>query len=97
MALTKCSECGREVSDKAAACVGCGAPLSSVSESKATTLAAEPAQVQVTRKGGKWEAIGTVLVVVGVLSVMFATPPISTLGALAVVTGLVVFVVGRFQ
>ena len=27
MALIKCSECGREISDKAAACVGCGAPV----------------------------------------------------------------------
>lgn len=27
MALIKCRECGRTVSDRAAACVGCGAPL----------------------------------------------------------------------
>jgi hypothetical protein len=27
MALIACSECGRAVSDKAAACIGCGAPL----------------------------------------------------------------------
>lgn len=27
MALIKCSECGRTVSDKASACVGCGAPI----------------------------------------------------------------------
>ena len=27
MALIKCSECGREVSDKASACLGCGAPI----------------------------------------------------------------------
>lgn len=27
MALIKCSECGREISDKAAACPGCGAPV----------------------------------------------------------------------
>ena len=27
MALIKCSECGRTVSDTAAFCVGCGAPL----------------------------------------------------------------------
>ena len=27
MALMKCSECGRTVSDKAESCVGCGAPL----------------------------------------------------------------------
>jgi hypothetical protein len=28
MALIACGECGRAVSDKAAACIGCGAPLS---------------------------------------------------------------------
>lgn len=28
MALIKCSECGREISDKAEACPGCGAPVS---------------------------------------------------------------------
>jgi hypothetical protein len=27
MALIKCSECGREISDKADACLGCGAPV----------------------------------------------------------------------
>lgn len=27
MALVKCKECSREVSDQAAACVGCGAPI----------------------------------------------------------------------
>jgi len=27
MTLIRCSECGRTVSDKAAACIGCGAPL----------------------------------------------------------------------
>lgn len=27
MALVKCSECGNEVSDKASACPGCGAPI----------------------------------------------------------------------
>jgi zinc-ribbon domain len=29
MALINCSECGREISDKAAACPGCGAPVGS--------------------------------------------------------------------
>lgn len=27
MALIKCRECGKEISDQAAACIGCGAPL----------------------------------------------------------------------
>lgn len=29
MALVKCRECGKEISDQAAACIGCGAPLRS--------------------------------------------------------------------
>ena len=29
MAMITCSECGRSISDRAAACVGCGAPLAS--------------------------------------------------------------------
>lgn len=33
MALIKCAECGREVSDLAAACPGCGAPIPRVSAS----------------------------------------------------------------
>jgi len=36
MALIKCSECGREISDKAAACIHCGCPIS---ESKPTSFA----------------------------------------------------------
>jgi hypothetical protein len=31
MALITCSECGRAVSDKAAVCIGCGAPLTTSS------------------------------------------------------------------
>ena len=34
MALIKCSECGREISDKAAACPGCGAPVSPSGEQR---------------------------------------------------------------
>lgn len=38
MALIKCSECGKEISDKATACVHCGCPLSaSVSKSSEST------------------------------------------------------------
>lgn len=38
MALIKCSECGREISDKAAACIHCGCPISE-SKPKPTTFA----------------------------------------------------------
>ena len=38
MALIKCDECGREISDKAAACPGCGAPLVADSKSRVPPL-----------------------------------------------------------
>lgn len=28
MTMIKCSECGKEISDKASVCIGCGAPIS---------------------------------------------------------------------
>ena len=46
MALIQCSECGREISDKAAACVGCGAPVQPTS-SKAN----EPVSVKLNSDG----------------------------------------------
>lgn len=36
MALIKCSECGRQVSDKAESCPQCGAPIASALETEAT-------------------------------------------------------------
>ena len=39
MALVACGECGRAVSDKAAACIGCGAPLT---QSSAIDLVPKP-------------------------------------------------------
>lgn len=37
MALIKCSECGKEISDKAAACIGCGAPIAAAVAISPTT------------------------------------------------------------
>jgi predicted RNA-binding Zn-ribbon protein involved in translation (DUF1610 family) len=44
MALIKCSECAKEVSDKAAACPNCGAPLNPRPES-VTLSPAQPANI----------------------------------------------------
>jgi DNA-directed RNA polymerase subunit RPC12/RpoP len=37
MALIKCSECGREISDKAEVCPGCGAPVFATTKQKTQT------------------------------------------------------------
>lgn len=37
MALIKCGECSREISDKAAACPGCGAPVPSLAHTQSET------------------------------------------------------------
>ena len=38
MALIKCTECGKEFSDKAAACPNCGCPISEIQKAKETTV-----------------------------------------------------------
>ena len=93
MALIKCPECGREISEKAPTCPGCGAPVAAGS----TTPISPATHVAVTRRGGKWEAAGFVLVLGGVMTIMFGSAGASVFGTLAFVVGLVVFIVGRFK
>ena len=42
MALVKCAECGREVSNKAPACLGCGAPIGVVQVAETRRVAVHP-------------------------------------------------------
>ena len=49
MALIKCSECSREISDRAKACPGCGAPVSVTVEREASQQAPVPATVDYNR------------------------------------------------
>ena len=39
MTMIKCSECGKEVSDKASVCIGCGAPIPSMPDAAVATVA----------------------------------------------------------
>ncbi len=41
MALVICGECGREISDKAAQCIGCGAPVEAAADRVAPPTAAQ--------------------------------------------------------
>lgn len=49
MALIKCSECGREISDKAEACPGCGAPGSVTVKQEASQQLRVPTAVHYNR------------------------------------------------
>lgn len=94
MALIRCSDCDRQVSDRAASCPGCGAPIATPVE---TVLISSKSHANVTRTGAKWEGIGFVLIVLGMLVGMAASPPLSTLGGTTAAIGFVVFIIGRFK
>lgn len=81
MALVKCRECGKEISDQAAACPSCGAPV------------AGGAPMRVTRVGAKYEQIGFGLIVVGLIALLAGVH----WGGIAMLVGFVVFLVGRLQ
>ncbi len=69
MALIKCSECGRTVSDRAAACVGCGAPVKRPSwfhGLRAFNPAPEPStRPPPSRAALTWQAVLSMLAFVG--------------------------------
>lgn len=60
MALIKCSECGKEISDQATVCPNCGAPTHV--ETKATETPKKP-----KKEKKKGSCLGAILIVVGVL------------------------------
>jgi len=92
MALISCTECGKEVSDKASSCPNCGAPISS---NGSVSLNPE-SHAKVTRTGAKWEGIGFLLIVGGMITAM-ASAADNHIGGIMVTVGFVVFLIGRFK
>jgi hypothetical protein len=86
MALTKCPDCGKDVSTIAANCPHCGRPMAMFS-GKA---------VQIRRKGGKYEGIGFVLILVGI-GACFGSGVAQVVGGFLIFVGFIVFLVGRFM
>lgn len=74
MALVKCGECGRMVSDKAAACPGCGAPpeLAAVPMDLPAEASSDVPAPTAGKKGGKGGSLGLYFVVVVLLVVGLA-------------------------
>ena len=87
MALVNCSECSREVSDSAASCPGCGHPL------HASHVRSNDKPIKVVRTGGKWEGIGFLLIVAGIIMGIAGQAG----AGIAFGVGFVVFLIGRFK
>lgn len=93
MALIKCSECGKEISDHAAACPGCSAPSGKSTVPTAPSPQAVTKSVRVERAGLKWEVIGFVLTLSAIVVGIAGGGGFA--GALGVI-GVVIFIIGRF-
>jgi hypothetical protein len=91
MALISCPECGNEISDKAVSCPSCGVPISDDNKTSK-----DGPHISVTRTGAKWEGIGFLLIVGGMIYGM-ATGPENHAGGVAVGIGFILFLIGRFK
>jgi len=92
MALIKCGECRREVSDRAVSCPQCGAPVAA--RAVVTT--------QVTAKTFKRDLIvGTAILCVGLVVLVAGfrehTTPLVVVGALLAALGGICILVARFR
>jgi hypothetical protein len=108
MALIRCSECGRSVSDKASSCVGCGAPLSQdrPDRQKVFNLVPEPdMRPPPSRQHLTWRAIlSSAALVAGIIWSSVVTRegnssnhPAAILAGLLVVAGLCSLIVTAIQ
>lgn len=87
MGLIACPACGSQVSEAALACPGCGHPIQAAPE------APENHQT-VRRAGAPWEAWGAALCLVGMILGMAWN---GALGGILFVSGIVIFIIGRFN
>jgi hypothetical protein len=111
MAMVTCGECGRAVSDKAPACIGCGAPLPGAEPppraEPPSAFNREPihaATPPLTSRQLRWRlALSALTLVLGVVvaDAVGRRPasgrPAATLAALLVVIGLCWFIVAVLQ
>jgi hypothetical protein len=98
MALVRCQECGRMISDQAAACVGCGAPLSADTDTDtgepAILLTPRPShEPPLTRAQLRGRTLGAALTfLVGLFACVYLGQPggnrvVATIAALVLIGG----------
>lgn len=92
MSLIACTECGRQVSDKAASCPQCGAPIATgKTEATVTT--------QLTSRKFKFHQIVAVgaIIVGSVIAIAVETPRGRGFGGALVMAGLALFILARIR
>lgn len=91
--LIDCPACGKQVSPNASSCPGCGEPLRERDERPVSLSSG----THVARTAGRYEALGTLLVIGGMLVAMAADGLLDSVGKWAAGAGLLVFLIGRFK
>jgi hypothetical protein len=106
MAIIKCSECGRAVSDKAEACIGCGAPIAArTAAPPGFNIATEHTPSRpLTPSQQRWRlGLSAATLVLGVIAADAASHwrpgsrVAATLSALLLICGLCWFIVAMIQ
>lgn len=92
MALIKCQECEKEISDKAATCPGCGAPVSNITQAIPDEI---PEESPNANSSINLEAVGFAIIL-GAFVLPF-TGISSNIAWTTGFIGFVVFIMGRFQ
>lgn len=95
MALIACTDCAREVSDKAPACPQCGAPIADRGVTRA--IGTPLTTTQSTSKALKMQSLLATLTLITGFCVMFATPEANAIGGLLVLAGLIWLIVTRVR
>lgn len=90
MALITCPDCGKQVSDQATSCIGCGRPLRAAPAKQPTAGSAKATEKGVQRAKWKYDlgnAIGGIGVAIGIV-VMIAGSTIGGLVTMLVIGGI---------
>jgi hypothetical protein len=75
MALINCSECSKEISDKAQLCPNCGAPVEKIENSKQNVTSAIPQPPKPKRSSAGLIILVSLLVLVGIVAIIISNNP----------------------
>lgn len=91
MSLIACAECGRQVSDKAASCPHCGAPIATAAKAEATVT------TQLTSRKFELQQLIAVAAIIGgmLIAIVAETAGARGFGGALAAAGLIVFIVAR--